>query len=155
MSRHKVLIAGTLIVLAMVAVAPIPRRTNCGGNSAALALISRITLTARVGLLDSPDGRFRFDGSQREEVGGDVRWRGGRLLVSTVPLSKDEVGRRVIVVCDEPFRNVPRQLIGSAPPTHAAGFSDGSICLISPAEFAALDFSTFAWFDDLYPPTKR
>lgn len=64
---------------------------------------------------------------------------------------KDHSAHRVIVVCDKPYRNVPEQWIGSAPPTHAAAFCDGSYGLISPTEFAALDRSTFTFLDELYP----
>jgi hypothetical protein len=55
----------------------------------------------------------------------------------------------LLIVCDCAFRNVPRQLIGSAPPTHAAAFSDGSTRLISTEEFAAIDRSSLVPLDEL------
>ncbi|HZJ15896.1 MAG TPA: hypothetical protein VFD27_12660 [Chthoniobacteraceae bacterium] len=135
--------------------------TNCGGNTAALGQVTCIALVARMGTFDTPDHSFRFsaaDAKQREQLSYLSRplFHSARFLVSTAPVFEQETQpRRIIVVCDTPYRNVPEQWIGSAPPTHAAGFADGSKGLISTAEFAALDRSTFVPLDELYPPNPE
>jgi hypothetical protein len=120
--------------------------------------VRQYALLASVGATDSPDHTFRVGtatAEQRKELAELTHYfwiPSARFLVSTASMSERESQpRRVIVVCDTPYSNVPRRWIGSAPPAHAAGFSDGSAGLISPAEFAALDRSLFAFLDVLYP----
>lgn len=76
-------------------------------------------------------------------------------LVSYAPLVAGSAERRVIIVCDTPYTNVPQHRFFSAPPTHAAGFSDGTTGLITPTEFSALDRKSFVALDELYPAKKR
>ena len=132
--------------------------TNCGGNSAALAQVGNIATFARDFAMYAPGRSFDFtadDAVQREDLAQMSRdsWlHGARFLVSTAPIAEHETQpHRVIVVCDTPYRNVPRRRFISAPPTHAAAFADGSTGLISTAEFAALDRSQFKPLDELYP----
>jgi len=131
--------------------------TNCGGNSAALARVRYIANVAIVGAYGTPDHLIHFEAADDEEREllaheGRSQWLPhAHFLVSTVPVSK-EAAKRVIVMCDTPYRNVPQRWIGSAPPSHAATFSDGSCRLISPAEFAKLDRSAFVALDALYAP---
>ena len=156
------LLAGLLVFGAVLGPGLSYSITNCGGNSAALAQVQSIALIARAGTFDTPDHSFRFtavDADQREQLTHYSRthWlRNARFLVSIDPVLEHEAQpRRIIVVCDTPYRNVPRRWIGSAPPTHAAGFSDGSHGLISTAEFAALDRSKFTPLDKMYPPKAK
>jgi hypothetical protein len=162
MSRKRlILIVGLVAILAIGAAFVLPlfaRTSNCGGNSAALSNVRVYVLLARMSAMDSPDHTFRVTtvtSEQRKElarVAHDHWIPNARFLVSTAPLSEvPSQPRRIIVVCDTPYRNVPRRWIGSAPSAHAAGFSDGSVELISPAQFAALDQSSFTFLDELYP----
>ena len=162
MSRKLLLLIVGILAVGAAVFPTLSYTTNCGGNSAALAQVRSIALLALAGTYDAPDHSFRFtaaDAGQREQLALYARthWlRSARFLVSTAPVSEHEAPpRRIIAVCDTPYRNVPRRWIGSAPPTHAAGFSDGSHGLISPAEFAALDRSTFVALDELYPPKSN
>lgn len=162
MSRKRLLLIVSLVAISAIgAVSVLPlfaRASNCGGNSAALSNVRLYVLLARMGAMDSPDQTFcvmTVTPERRKEL-ADVEhdhWiPNARFLVSTALLSEQRSqSRRIIVVCDTPYSNVPRRWIGSAPPTHAAGFSDGSAGLISPAQFAALDKSSFALLDELYP----
>ncbi len=136
--------------------------SNCGGNSAALSEVHGIALAALFYASDAPDHSFRFTARtdwQRDELAhyGRTHWcPGAHFLVSTAPIYEHEIQQhRIITVCDRAYTNVPRQRFGSAPPTHAAGYSDGSYGLISQAEFAALDRTTFAPIDELYPPNSK
>lgn len=161
MSRKRLLwsfLAALLVAISLVV--PVWNQTsNCGGNSAALAQVVQIALIARFAASDAPDHSFRFNAAgpdEREQLAGFSRspWlHGARFLVSAMPVEEEEnQSRRVIVVCNKSYRNVPRQWIGYAPPTHAVGYSDGSYGLISPAEFAALDLSKFTPLDEVYQP---
>ena len=161
LNRKAQLLLGLFLAIGAVvisAVVPLSSGTNCGGNSAALARVHQYAVLARMGAMDSPDHIFRVGTvapEQRKQLAEFAHYfwiPRARFLLSTAPLSEQEPqSRRVIVVCDTPYSNVPRRWIGSAPPAHAAGFSDGSLALISPAEFAALDRSSFKFLDELYP----
>ncbi len=140
----------------------VTRTSNCGGNSAALSRAHMIAIIAQLGASDAPDHLFRItaaNAEQREELNHLARshWLpGARFLVSTAPITaRGAQPRRIIVVCDTPYRNVPQRWIGSAPPTHAAAFSDGSCRLISLKEFTALDRSTFVPLDECFPPKTK
>lgn len=162
MSRKRLLFLCGLVAILAVGAAVVPPlftpASNCGGNSAALSDVRTYALIARMGATDSPDHTFRVmmaTPEQRKQLARVARdhWvPNARFLVSTAPFSEEQSQpRRIIAVCDTPYSNVPRRWIGSAPPAHAAGFSDGSAELISPARFAALDRSSFVFLDELYP----
>ena len=161
MSRKRLFLLVGLVAISAIGagfVLPLFARSNCGGNSAALSNVRMYVLLARMGSTDSPDHVFHVltvtpeQRKQLAHVAHDHWIPNARFLVSTGPLSEESSqSRRIIVVCDTAYRNVPRRWIGSAPPAHAAGFSDGSAELISPAQFAALDKSSFTFLDELYP----
>ena len=144
-------------VAVVSAIVPLGYATNCGGNSAALARVQEYVIFARMAATDSPDHSFRVGsvGPEQQKALAKLahyHWiPAARFLVCTAALSDQESqSNRIIVVCDTPYNNVPRLWIGSAPLAHAAGFSDGSASLISQAEFAALDRSSFKFLDELY-----
>ena len=129
--------------------------SNCGGNSAAISNVRQYYAIVEVAAASRPDHRFSIASAtpqEREDLAAAARgpWTGGaRYIVSTQPYQAGARGpRRLIIVCDTPFRNVPRRLI-PYPPTHAAAFSDGSVALISVAEYAALDHSVLVPLDQL------
>ena len=130
------------------------RVSNCGGNSAALGSVQAITSIALVEMMRGEGQAVHFatiDSDNRFllEMRARNQWiEPARFLVSTEPITGSQ--QRLIVVCDTPFRNVRERWIGSAPPTHAAGFSDGTCRLISTAEFAALDSRQFVPLDQLF-----
>lgn len=159
MSRKVFFVIGAFLLTGAAMLPLFPQVNNCGGNSAALAQVQVIALVAQFGTLDAPEQGFRFaapNEEYREQLAGLARnhWlTKARFLVTTAPIfSQEKEPRRIIAVCDTPYRNVPERWIGSAPPTHAVAFSDGHEGLIFPAEFAALDRSTFVPLDELYPP---
>lgn len=159
-NRKKLLLLSLLLAIGVAVVSalvPLSYGTNCGGNTAALARAREYALLARMGAMDNPEHTFRIvavTAEQRKQLAelAHCHWiPEARFLVSTEPLvDRDSQPRQVIVVCDTPYRNVPRRWIGSAPAAHAAAFSDGTASLISPAEFAALDRSSFKFLDELY-----
>jgi hypothetical protein len=138
---------------------PFTHSSNCGGNSAALAAVQDYAMFARMAAEDSADHSFHITSATPEQLTHLTNYtlRGWlpnvRFLVSTQPVPEPQTkeGHRVIIVCDTPFNNVPRRLIGSAPFTHAAGFSDGSTGLISQGEFAKLDRTSFKFLDEIHP----
>jgi hypothetical protein len=92
----------------------------------------------------------------RDELGRRVarnHWvPGARFLVNTAPVTDAALTQhQVVIVCDTPYSNVPQRRFIKAPPTHAVGYSDGSIALISPAEFNKLNKASFVPLDTLYP----
>ena len=149
--RTTSLLLGSGLILA-IGLSPVCfRASNCGGNSAALSWIASIAMEARLGVLSAPDHSFAFtapDMEQRQTLMKLSRchWIDhARFLVTTNRVTENDVkARKIIAVCDTPYRNVPRPWFGTAPPTHAAGLADGSHVLISPAEFSALDPGSFA-----------
>jgi hypothetical protein len=153
-------LVGLVAVLVLSAAIVLPlfqRASNCGGNTAALSHVGHYVLVARAHVTDSPDRKFlvtMVSSEQRKtlvDLGRNHWIPNARFLVSTAPLVEQGIQpRRIVIVCDTPYRNVPRRWFGSAPPAHAAGFADGSTCLISSVEFAALDRSEFALLDELF-----
>ena len=147
--------AAVVIAVALVAFS-MNDATNCGGNSAALFCVQDYVGLAKFEAEDSPDHLFRIGTitqDQQKQLSRIAHYDfipQARFLVSTLPLSEKAVQpRRIIIVCNTPFQNVPRRWLWHAPSTYAAGFSDGSIALISPGEFAALDQSSFKYLDEL------
>jgi hypothetical protein len=145
----------TLVAGAGVLSVAIPHKSNCGGNSAALASVHCYVLFARAAADDNTDRQFRILNAtqeQREQLSHLARgpWiPRGSMLVTRMPLLAEARARSIVVVCNKPFTNVPERWLGSAPPTHAVGYSDGSTGLISPAEFAALNLSAFVALDEV------
>jgi hypothetical protein len=164
-NRKSLLVAGLLLAIGAAVVStviPITYASNCGGNSAALFVVSQYATIARMAAEESADRTFRVAAvttEQREQLAHIARYHwipNARFLVSTTPLSDQQSQpRRIIAVCDTPYCNVPQHKFGwwtiPAPATHAAAFSDGSTALISTAEFAALDRLSFRFLDELYP----
>jgi hypothetical protein len=131
---------------------------NCGGNSAALHVCKNYALIFDLSRSESSDLHFSVTNlptQHHAELGELARYhwvRNARFLVSTASVAREGQHKpRVIVVCDTAYSNVPERRFFKAPPTHAAGYSDGSTALISPAEFARLDKSLFVPLDTLYP----
>jgi hypothetical protein len=157
--RHRrtwiVLIVGIVVLMAALAPALQPA-TNCGGNNAALSDVHQYCLIASLAADELPDHGFRISDAtpeQREDLAhiADDFWiRPARLLVLPSLDRKLRSGpRRITIVCDTAFRNVPRPIWGRGTPRHAAGYSDGSVGLISVAEYQALDRSSLRPLDDL------
>ncbi|HVX61889.1 MAG TPA: hypothetical protein VHC19_14835, partial [Pirellulales bacterium] len=134
----KVIAAVSVLVLLGIALAPRFQASNCGGNTAALHDVKWYSLIVQLAAEENPGHEFRIDHitpKQQEElaqIANDFWVSGARFLVSTRPYRLQSTAPpRLLIVCDQPFRNVPRRLIGSAPPMHAAAFSDGSRRLLS------------------------
>ena len=135
--------------------------SNCGGNTAALYVVHKYQLVAEWAAAESPNHEFAASSAtaqQREDLESIANnsWIGGsHILVSSQPYRPRRAGPRTIVaVCDTPYRNVPRRILGLAPPTHAAAYSDGSVGLISVAEFEALDRTSLIPLDELLAACK-
>lgn len=158
-----------LLVIAGFAIVAIPAATsvtNCGRNSAALTDCGSFANLMVALADDKPNQPFLITNvppEYREEFSRLARpdhWiPKAHFFVSTQPLvgtaldaQRDRKNRRILIVCDTPYTNVPERQFWHAPPTHAVGYSDGTTGLISPAEFAKLDFSTFKRLDELFPP---
>src|SRR5688572_11247892 len=130
--------------------------TNCGGNNAALSDVRSYATFTQCAADDSIDGEFRVTSAtakqlkQFAEIAHDPWLRGGQFLVSTKPYrSEASEPRRIIIVCDRPFTNVPRYVFGEGPPTYAAGFSDGSTSLLMAKDFATLDRSSLVPLNEI------
>lgn len=126
--------------------------TNCGGNSAALAIVSRYSVAAFMEVQDHPSQGFQLATASPDffrQVRGSWHPSWLHFLVSTRPMAARSGKREVIIVCTIPFNNVPRRWPIRAPYTHAVGYSDGAHGLISRAEFAALDRSAFRPLEEL------
>lgn len=130
------------------------RRTNCGGNSAALSYARMVMLEFKYG---GGDGT-RFEASKlsvnatsnltrmMSRVDG---WTGGAtfLVRTNYEFTVEGGPRELVLVCDKAFGNVPKPSafnLWRQSHAHVAGYSDGTVELISPKQFAALDRGHFA-----------
>jgi len=130
--------------------------TNCGGNNAALTDAQLYLVLVQAHAIESPKTEWvatKLTAGQRQDLRqlADDPWLlGGQFLVSTEPFGVDSFrNRRLLIVCDRPFTNVPRYVFGQAPPTHAAAYSDGTTALLSKEEFAGLDRSKLVSLSEL------
>lgn len=161
--RTLLLAAACILGLAIALALAAPSSTNCGGNSDALAHIHGIAGIVRMFLVQNPTAELRLSAPPddlRPDLAELSHFRSlpnARFLVTTSPItSRDLKQPRLVVVCDRPYRNVPQRWFGlEAPPTHAAGYSDGSTALISESQFKALDRSTFVPLDELFPAKSK
>lgn len=135
--------------------------SNCGGNSAAMAACRNVGLAIRIISADRGTNLVSLSGlsaaelREFQDVPGLSWLHGAHLLVRTNGLLLGGSGpRQVIVVCDTPFSNVPQYRVGHAPPTHAIGDSDGSVGLVSAAQFQSFDLRTFEDINRLAETTR-
>ena len=126
------------------------RPSNCGGNSAALAACRSVYTSFRIvaaGNDQKPLAISAMNPSEKEEfkhVAG-LHWLPqAKIMVTTGVVDPDVVDpKRIVIVCDTPFDNVPQKRFGRAPLTHAVAHADGSTGLISVEEFKKLDLTGF------------
>lgn len=152
---------GAFLIIGFICVSYLPRgTTNCGGNNAALSECGWFATILELQFSRKSDRPITV-----AETSGYFRaccvaryssWtRRARYLVFTGPIRRDTASSRTVVfVCDRPYSNVPERIFGSAPPTHAAVFSDCTFDLISPAEFASLDFTQYRDVNEMFPQAK-
>jgi hypothetical protein len=146
------------ILLAMAAPSFLIRPSNCGGNSAALAVCKSYCLILSLTVSensDAPVSVANLPAQYHDELARLARYHwvaSARFLVSTALVTRETLSRpQVIIVCDTAYRNVPRRRFFKASPAHAVGYSDGTTALISPAEFNKLIKGSFVPLDTLYP----
>jgi hypothetical protein len=124
--------------------------SNCGGNSAAGSNCRNVAVLAVVAGSESGDTLdFKHLSSeyQNELACIDTLWTpDAKYLLRSGPIHTGHDTHEVVVVCDTPYGNVPQPTIWNLHHRtlrHAAGFSDGSLGWLTPAEFAALNKSNF------------
>ena len=153
------------LIAGLILLGRIPSTTNCGGNSVALSGCGEYVMAVLTCAADAPGKSFPVTNPSpelREQFAGIAHRtagiHGAHYLVSTLPvfgkappIQRDPANRRILIVCDTSYRNVPQHLLWQAPAAHAVGYSDGTTGLISPSEFAALDRSAFKPLDQLFP----
>ncbi|MCP5426633.1 MAG: hypothetical protein H6966_00025 [Chromatiaceae bacterium] len=126
------------------------KRSNCGGNSAALAACKGYVTVLQLWAADHDGQSFRIDQADmqtRRELGRlpGASWiRSARLMARSDDVRVDAADeKRIIMVCDHAYDNVPQRIFGRSPMAHAVAYSTGETGLISPAEYARLDLSGF------------
>jgi hypothetical protein len=143
--------AAAAVLLAVGLLLPVVQQTsNCGGNSAALAACNGYLVVIDLWAIRHEGRSFHFgqaDPETRRELGnlpGESWLHSARLLARVEDVRLDPAAeKRILMVCDRPYDNVPRQLFGRAPMAHAVAYSTGETGLIAPEEFARLDLSGF------------
>jgi|GEM_PF-1152397 len=164
-SQRRFLIAAALIVsVALCALALLPLLalpSNCGGNTAALAACKGYIAVLRFWAADHEGQRFRYDQADEEIrrqltlLPGASSIRSARLLARLQDVRVDSAGeKRVIMVCDRAYENVPQRRFGRSPMAHAVAYATGETGLISPEEYARLDLSGFTDLEGLIEKRK-
>jgi len=154
-TKKKAAVASSLAFCSLVAVGlalpGLARRSNCGGNSAALWRCSLVAFLVRI---ETEENRGRFDLTKLSDLGkNDLKliarssWvRDAAILMRTNTIEPEHSDRLLIAVCDTAFNNVPQPTLWNGykrTPGHAVAYADGSRGLISPEEFRKLDLSGF------------
>ncbi len=126
------------------------RTSNCGGNTAALAICNNCVLSLYLASGDEtkPFNINSLSAEKKAEIVKSIEdhWNlGANFFVRTnVPLR--DIRRQILVVCDQPFNNVPQPTLWNGfkqTPKHAVGYSDGNTGLITPTQFKELNLSEF------------
>jgi hypothetical protein len=151
--RKFVIAAGIGVALVLCAAALLPalaRSSNCGGNSAALAACKGYVTVLQVWAAEHEDQRFHYDQADEEtkehlrRLPGASWIRSARLLARLEDVRVDPAAeKRIIMVCDRAYDNVPQRILGRSPMAHAVAYVTGETALISPDEFGRLDLSSF------------
>jgi hypothetical protein len=149
--RRLVAIAAVTLSAIVVALSftPILRPTNCGGNSSALNTVRHLSYFALNASMERPDRVFNFSKLSETETRhlaalADSAWnRPAKFYVKSGDMSFSTTTHKIIALCNTPYRNVPERAIWFWPPapTHAVAFSDGTVALVSPAEYANINQS--------------
>jgi hypothetical protein len=123
--RTMFLTIAILGVALVVFVSPaLKQPSNCGGNSEALNDVKLYALTLQWAAEARSDHQFDIASATlgqlkelRDLASGPA---GARYLVSPQPYRHPPTGqKRIVIVCDRTFTNVPRRLVGRAPSVRA------------------------------------
>ena len=118
--------------------------SNCGGNSYALSACKQYALITRLATDDGKTGISNLAATEKLEA-ARLSKNGWDFLVRTNFTSRN-MAPVIAIVCEKPFSNIPQPTFWNLyreNPAYAVGYSDGSTSLISLAEFAALDLTSF------------
>lgn len=160
--KRKALIV-TLCLSALTAVGSLglpwfPRKTNCGGNTAALSYCHMLYTQLSLSLAEQGWKDTAYIGDlpeqERRELArlGQIYWTGkaNYLIKRNVQLSEDR--EEIVVLCDTSFDNVPQPTVYNfykRTSRYAVAMSNGKIKLITPEEFAKIDRSLFVKASEL------
>ena len=147
----------SLIVFALLivvgAVQFITQRSNCGGNSAALAGTARSAELIRMALLEPDHGRR----PTFKEIVPSGSWKdvfafGWGVKSYWVLKELDSSETRPVIICAQCFGNVPQPTIWNlhrSNPAFAAGFLNGENRLLSIPEFNSIDFHLYQYVTEM------
>lgn len=139
-----------------------------GGNAVALEACERFATQCADAL-----NAVRESGGDRPVSVNAIRWEGGefgfraanrrasRVGAALYMVHPDQVVRSdrptVVVVSPTTFEDLPRPSVWrlyQSGVAHAVGYSDGTVALLSPKEFATLDLEDFVPLDDWLLPAE-
>ena len=146
-------------VLAFVAFAPAFQGSNCGGNSAAMHVCAQFAAMLHAVSIAtdspaSPDDLLAQWGPRDVRGWTRTSWLDAEFMVADPARPVDPAVRSVVIVCSESYGNVPRPSplnLYRKNSAHAVGYSDGTVDLISPREYEALDLEQFVAVTDWLP----
>jgi hypothetical protein len=160
-TRWSLLASAAIVFVAAGLILPTMSRSNCGGNTAALAACNGYITVLQLWEADHEGQMFSYDQADevtRRHLGRlpGASWiRSARLMARLDDVSVDAAAdRQIIMVCDHPYDNVPQKLFGRSPMAHAVAYSTGETGFISPEQFARLDLGGFVDLQTLLEATK-
>ena len=160
--KRKALIV-TLCLVALTAIGSLglpwfPKKTNCGGNTAALSYCQMLHMQLSLSLAEQgwEDSRSIQDlpEKDRKELArlGQVYWTGEARYFIKRKVELSQSNEDIVVMCDTSFDNVPQPTIYNGykrTPRYAAALANGKVKLITPEEFAKIDRSLFVKASEL------
>jgi hypothetical protein len=158
MKSTKITVLATIVILALITAMAVPlleSSTNCGGNNSTRVDCYEFTLYARLAS-DEKTEKFEIGKIDKQYLQMLARhhWGicGSDLLVRTNFSTSKVNNHELVIICTEPFGNIPQPTIWNfyhQTPAHAVGYADGKVDLISPAEFKNLNLSGFVSVSNL------
>ncbi len=139
-----------IAVIAALVLAAINNRPNPGGNTAALVACNNYIMAIQSWAADHPGSSFQLSQADPQtraflaRLPANPLIGSARLLAIADGVHLNPAGdKRIIMVCDRAYDNVPQRIFGKSPLAHAVAYSTGETGLINPQEFGRLDLSVF------------
>ena len=153
---------GLLALVGAVLLPALARPSNCGGNSYALTACKQILIYDQwaKGTNGAMFDLARLEADDQTNLFRVVtsHWSPGAGYWLRTNRLEDKAVKQVVVVCDVCYSNVPQPTIWNfyrQNPAHAVGYLDGTVGLISPAEFKELDRQSFISLTDMATNSTR
>jgi len=157
-----VLTVAAVALLAALLLPLVSTATNCGGNNAAISVCKQCALEVLLSRINTRTNGFEFarlPETEKVELAklAHSHWVPSANFWIQTNVANLAGSKQILVVCDRAYGNLPAPTWRNGYRknlAHAVAYSDGSGGIITPAEFAKLDFALFIKLSSLTEPSS-